>query len=267
MRTSGRSDPDSDQPGAGHGAIAPDSSSLSSVVPVRAGGTRSTGPAVIVVAIAAFLALAILKPWSGPTTAGASPGQARASVARPETTPAPSASPKPPEDPNAMACLSADTQQLVLLERSAGTQTRSWIAVSVQPASGPLDPRLTRIVVFSEHVVGLGVCTTRDARGRLAAAARIHDVESIRNTSKGPTTADLGAPLPITLGSADADAAVLYAAPSNQNLATSSTDVLGPGPRQRPWPIGSYVIAFTFAADVATVQWLRVDLLRPAGTQ
>lgn len=244
---------------------------------------RPREPRVLVALAAAFLLLALLKPWSflEDGAAGQSPGPSSipSGSAPAIAMRSPEATPSPVPDPNAMDCLSDQMEQVVILERWPGNEVRSWIATSKVAARGPLDDRLVAIPIFSSHVVGLGVCSS-GAGGVSGVTARVVDVRSITESSDGPVSVSLGIPDPITRGVGGADAAMLYGAPGTVPPKASvgrapvdgRTDRTGTPslPRSRApstWPTGSYAIAFSFPSDGAgVVRWLRIDLIHGAGS-
>ncbi len=250
---------------------------------------RARAPSVLVGCIVTFLLVALLKPWSfrqdgseggrqgtHESVAGANGLAAGATSSLPASfaSPTPTAVP----DPNAMACLTDDTEQVVLIERWAGNEVRSWVASTDLIVPGPLDPRLTPISIFSSHVIGLGVCAARAPIGAQRPAATLLDVRSIVQAADGPGAIDLGRPELITQRPSGPEPAVLYGppaasappkptrttAPSGSPTASGGTPA--PAGTWPSWPTGSYAIAFRFASDRPNVvRWLRVDLIKGAG--
>lgn len=260
---------------------------------------RRRSPSVVVGVLATFVLIALIKPWSfgqdgsdtsRPTTQAPFPsGSVRAIGATPSAVPSAAATPAI-VDPNAMACLTDDAEQIVLFERWSGTEVRSWIAAKDSIVPGPLDARLVPVPVFSSHVIGLGVCAPRSPTGAQDPAARLLDIQAIVETDAGTQAIDLGEPVLITLEPAGREAALLYGAPASalpgaspapsslvllspapsaprpvgQSLAPSAT----PSPTDAPatWPTGPYAIGFRFTSDDPNlVRWLRIDLIRGAG--
>jgi hypothetical protein len=234
---------------------------------------------IVTAAIVALLVLAIVKPWSFGASGGPATGS---SIVRPSRSPdaallTPSASPRPPEDPNGMLCLSGDTEQVVLLERWAGNEVRSWIVATDRAADGPLDPGITRIAIYSGHVIGLGICAPEAIGGSVAAGAQIQDVQVLSQGERGLEARDLGLPDRISATTDTPDAAVLYGAPHAAPIGASprpdpaasdgpTPATSGSGPTVTTWPTGAYVIAFVFPGDPSgRVRWLRVDLLGSVG--
>jgi hypothetical protein len=169
-------------------------------------------------------------------------------------------------------------EQVVIIERWAGHEVRSWVAAVDMTASGPLDPRLVPVSIFSNHVIGLGVCAPRAQVGTQEPAAQLLDVQSI--VAGGQMAVDIGRPAPITVQRSGQDLAVLYGAPAvTLSRASAGPAASEPPPRassgtglpaptdRATWPTGSYAIAFRFPSDARyVVRWLRIDLIRGAGT-
>lgn len=273
-------------------------------VRVRSSFERPREASIVVAVIVGFLVVAIVKPWSFGETGsdgarladrGALPAASGVALLT-EPTPAPAIG---IPDPNAMACLSDETDQLVTIERWAGHEVRSWVAVADITGSGPLDQRLTPISIYSNHVVGLGICAPRTQAAvsetvgggtgqGVSPGARLLDVRSIVETAAGPVAFDLGIPDPITVQRSGPDPAVLYGPPEVAEpsgspglsglerpgsvvpgtalpLETSSASA-SPTAGWPTWPTGAYAIAFRFDSDGSkVVRWLRLDLIPGAG--
>jgi len=177
-----------------------------------------------------------------------------------------------------VACLTDDTEQIVVIERWAGNEVRSWVASLDVIVPGPLDARLVPISIFSSHVIGLGVCAPRAPIGAQRPAAQLLDVRSIVQAVDGPQAVDLGKPEPITRRPSGPEPAVLYGPPAASGPLEPTGSTAPPRPpaassdtpaaaRAWPtWPTGSYAIGFRFASDGPdVVRWLRVDLVKGAG--
>jgi hypothetical protein len=262
----------------------------------RSGGPR--GPRVVVAVLAAFLVVAFLKPWSfggdgstgaRPVLATASPSAAVVASASPPLA-TPTAAPEN-EDPNAMPCLTDATDQVVMIERWAGHEVRSWVAAVdlADAAAGPLDPRLVPVTIFSSHVIGLGVCAPRELAASGPPAAELRDVEAVVERAGRPVAIDLGPPEPITWPGTGPEPAVLYGAPATAIPGDSAAPSVGPGDSVppgssptlstdpaasdvpqvdeawSPWPSGTYSIAFRFSGDATGVfRWLRIVIAEGA---
>jgi hypothetical protein len=228
---------------------------------------RPREPSILVAVIAAFLLIALIKPWSFGEN-GSDSGRPGPPVAIPsgsmvvlDVEPSLGATPSI-LDPNAMACLTDATEQVVIIERWAGHEVRSWVAVADMTVSGPLDERLVAISIFSSHVIGLGVCAPRARAAGQQPAARLLDVRSIIQTASGPLAVDLGKLDPITLQPSGPEPAILYGAP------VVPLPGVSPGPTDglATWPTAAYAIAFRFPSDGSNaVRWLRIDLIEGAG--
>jgi hypothetical protein len=256
---------------------------------------RPRQPWILVAVVGAFLLVALIKPWSfGADGSGSGrsaiqeavpSGSGRSIHDEPSIAPASTIL-----DPNAMPCLTDATEQVVYIERWAGHQVQSWVAAPDVTVSGPLDAQLVPISIFSNHVVGLGICAPRDAIGVRQPAARFRDVESIIETPAGPRAIPLGNPDLITGDPSGPEPALLYGAPAvaasraspgparsgppaDPNPGRSTPVTPDPDTGSAPpvgdlahWPTGSYAISFTFLSDgPAVVHWLRVDLIQGAG--
>lgn len=201
-------------------------------VRVRSSSESTRGPSILIALAVVFVVLAIVKPWSiGSSGSGsASPPAARASGAAPGASEGailePSATARIDDsDPNALACMADDTEQLVTIARWSGQEVRSWVAATDVAAPGPRADRLAPIAIFSTHLVGLGVCAPRTQgaatpssaaapSGPAGASARLIDVRAINQTTTGPVEVDLGVPTPLTGLLSGPDLAVLYGPPA-----------------------------------------------------
>jgi len=225
-------------------------------VRVRGSFQQSRGARVLVSVVAVLLLLALVKPWRF-WSDGTSGGDNERGTASPVGASAPllaTAAP-PPADPNAMDCLSGDTEQAVALERWPDNQVRTWVAIQDVSAAGPLDTRMPRIVIHSSHVVGIGVCASRALAGPRGTGAWVRDVQSVVRTATAPKAVDLGGADPINRDIGTPDGAVLYGWTATGPSPVQST-------RPTPWPLGSYALAFTFPMDATQqVRWLRIDLV------
>ena len=253
----------------------------------RSDGPR--GPRVVVAVLAAFLVIAILKPWSfggdgstgvaRPAPVTSTPSAAEVASASPPIA-MPTAAPEI-DDPNAMPCLTDSTDQVVMIERWAGHEVRSWVAaVDLTDAVGPLDPRLVPVTIFSSHVIGLGVCAPRDLAGSGPPAAELRGVMAIVMDGDGsPMAVCLGPPEPITWPGTGPEPAVLYGAPAVADPTPPVTPAPVPGDSaspsllpyelddplldvaNAPWPAGEYALRFRFSGDAPGVlRWLRIEL-------
>jgi hypothetical protein len=250
---------------------------------------RERGPRIVLTGLALFVLVAIVKPWPGasdrrPDASGTALAPPTASPSRgPSEAPIPT----PTAEPNTMACLAGDVEQIVTLERSVGRKVQSWIASVDEVAPDPLALHVAPISIFSVHVIGFGVCAVDP--GGLAAgggaggaaepgsgqAATIVDVREETGPAAATTLVDLGAPIALAEQSGGVAAARLYGPPAVSAVASSpapgrtpAAPAPGPSGSIEPgaWPPGSYAIGFTFPSDrPGTIRWIRVVLAAGAG--
>ena len=251
---------------------------------------RQRGPRIVAAALALFVVVAIVKPWPDGTTGrrpatpdGSATGSAFAVASVSPT--AASAS----VGPNTMACLSGDRPQVVTVERAAGREIRSWIAVVDEQQPTPVGLRQSPISIFSSHVVGLGVCAPEQGSVEAppAVASPANASATPRPTSRRDPAATIvvvtmlggtggtGAAVNVEVGPAlpgqtsGIDTARLYgppaAAASAAQAAASDKPAAGsPAPRKptASWPVGSWAIGFRYADDgPGVVRWVLVDIL------
>ncbi len=263
-----------------------ESSDPSTAVHVKYRLNRHREPRIVAALLVTFLVLAIVKPWSldsgapagsiAETPIPSSVASAGASLAGATGTPTPT---QGITDPDRMDCLADALEQLVLLERWPEREVRTWVAVTdLAAATDPSDPRLRPVVVFSSHVVGLGICAPLALVGPDGPAARILDVAAVGAAGDARSIVVIGPVSPITEPSGETGLAVLYGAPRGwrgirptpgttraPSPATSrATSGHGPGSAgaTAAWPTGSYVITFRFATDGPDVtRLLRIDLV------
>ena len=106
--------------------------------------------------VAAFVVIAVLKPWGGA-------GRATATL-RPDAVAAPERTPVPTEDRSATGlalpiCLGTGAWRIVTLETSLNRNVRVWRAIEpVATATGPLDPTIPSVPVVADVLSGLGWC-------------------------------------------------------------------------------------------------------------
>ncbi|HEY7131477.1 MAG TPA: hypothetical protein VH440_04455 [Candidatus Limnocylindrales bacterium] len=116
---------------------------------VRIGGP-DRGPGLIVVAIAVFVVIALVKPWPVPSAGGPTFGPA---------TPPPTT--QPTVDPLAairLDCQDPPSWRIFSRERWPGGVLRSWLSLEpLATATGPLDPAI-RAIPISPEIVALGYC-------------------------------------------------------------------------------------------------------------
>lgn len=121
--------------------------------------------------VAAFVVLAVLKPWGG---GGRVEATLRPDVAAPmEVTPAPT------EDRTATGlavetCLGSGAWQIASLETWQERDVRVWRAIEpLTAASGPLDPRIPAVPVVADVLTGLGWCAPAYGADQPVGPARV----------------------------------------------------------------------------------------------
>lgn len=244
---------------------------------VQVGGSfeRRRGPSILVGVVGILVFVAVVKPWSFGGGGGAA-GSRPPARSMPGGTAALDGAAVPPAsagmpDSNALACLAGDTEQLVLLERWADNEVRSWIAVASSDATGPLDTTIPTTTIYSSHVIGVGICPRRSPNGSSVGGARIHDVQRISLSSTGRAGVDLGAWAPITRLTENPEWAVLYGpaafALESSEPFNAQPRALSPGsiptlePHPAVWPNGVYALGFSFPLDPTTrLHWLQVEI-------
>jgi hypothetical protein len=239
---------------------------------VQVGGSfeRRRGPSILVGVVAILVLVALVKPWSfgdGSSTGGSHvPNRTIGPRAAVDGGAVPSASPGPP-DLNALACLSGDTEQLVLLERWPGNEIRSWVAVADSDSIGATNAASPTTIIHSSHVIGIGICPRLSSGGSSFGSAHLLDVLAISPSTTGRISVDLGVPEPITLVTESPEWALLYGpatgAPvgGGPRAGTSASPVGTSAPVSATWAAGVYLLAFTFPLDpTEQVHWLHVEI-------
>jgi len=226
---------------------APDRPTGATTTTRLAGGGR--GPAIIGALIAAFVAVALLKPWPGPGASRPTP--------RIPTVQAPVATVDPLAELR-LHCQEPLGWRIFSQERWLAMTVRSWR--SLQPAygaKGPLDPAIP-IVPIVARLDGLGYCSpwTQDQRPPDAATVDAWQiVASVAETdgrNLGATVANGLSLHPLMPGWATVLGA-LYAPPGDGSASQTATAPV--------WPVGRFV----FAVRAPGYQrWWGVDLQPPS---
>jgi hypothetical protein len=227
---------------------------------------RPRGPSVVVGLLVGFVVIAVLKPWSiGTSPREPSAGASVATSAGDEAAASEIASTPEPSDPNGMACLADRGVQVLTLQRSDRGEVRSWVVLGDVPTSSSPDPRATPLVLYSQHIVGISICT-----GQLAAApestrgptgigrAVILGVRVVRGSGPSVKSVDTGPPVVISMHPDVPDAAIVYGPPAASPAGGAATSPPGPNGF---WAPGSYVLGYAFeTGGPSVVQWFRLDI-------
>ncbi len=204
-------------------------------VPTARVTARRPGPARAAVAVAIFVGLTALRPWSAvvgpasPSPAPVPPVVQRhvAGAGAGLVTPPPDPSPEPSLLPDQIAC-NPGGWTIVSLDRMGPWTVRSWVPATPVLAAGPLDPRIRRLTLESPGVLAIGACSPSGGEGLAAGdgvgAARF--VGAWRIAAGRSTPVGLAAP-----GQQRAGIATLYR-PTDANA--------DPAPPR--WPAGVYVV-------------------------
>jgi len=203
-------------------------------VVVRVPAPRRETAARVAVILAAFLAVAIVKPWpSSEPRAAASP------VSR-----AASAEPRPTEtiSPVAGYCNDPVGWRVATVEQLLdGTALRGWGAVEPVVATGPRDVRIRSFVVSSASVSALGYCAPPYDIPPADAQVRIYRVDD-RRAPEQVSVVRLGPNPASSLGA-------LYRPPA---------DAQTPTPNAPSWATGLYV--FEVSAADGYQRWFGADV-------
>jgi hypothetical protein len=203
-------------------------------VVVRVPAPRRETAARVAVILAAFLAVAIVKPWpSSEPRAAASP------VSR-----AASAEPRPTEtiSPVAGYCNDPVGWRVATVEQLLdGTALRGWGAVEPVVATGPRDVRIRSFVVSSASVSALGYCAPPYDIPPADAQVRIYRVDD-RRAPEQVSVVRLGPNPASSLGA-------LYRPPA---------DAQTPTPNAPSWATGLYI--FEVSAADGYQRWFGADV-------
>jgi hypothetical protein len=247
---------------------------------IRADRQRRDPTATIVVVGVALLAIAILKPWAALQPAGAAPPVAsgRTSVVGQPSTPPTTARPQPAiVDPNAMACLVHQAEQVMTLERWPDREIKSWSGAVGAGTRFP-DAQTPAVPIASSHLIGIGICpgtgptnvvpapgATPDLIDPLAwAGARITDVELVA----GGTSDDLGPVPAITVQTDYVAAGVLFGPPGSPGVRPGASPGSGAATELPAWPPGRYALRYEYPGDPDhRIRWVVVDIKLPLNGQ
>jgi len=111
---------------------------------------------------AAILALAVLKPWSGPgevsrATGLDAPAPGPAGAASPGPAATPTATP-PGYDAPGGQCYPGTDWRLFAIEANAGRPQRHWLSIEPSVAGTPGDPTVPFVRIVTDRVLALGFC-------------------------------------------------------------------------------------------------------------
>jgi hypothetical protein len=123
-----------------------------------AGDDRS--PLMVAGLVAAFVALAILKPWAaaGSQPSGADGTNAAVQVAPIDPQPHGSAARTPTDDAISEMCLEPGSWRTATIETWRDQTVRVWRAIDPGPASRPLDPSIPIVPAVGSSIPAIGYC-------------------------------------------------------------------------------------------------------------
>ena len=229
-------------------------------VPVVSLGGRGPWPTRILVAVAVFLAVAVVKPWQGPPPAPAAvPSQAPRST-RPPASPAPTA---PAAEPFEASCFAGGGWTVTTLEGPARNQARTWYSVQPAPATGPLDPRIPVTRVYSLDIRTLGYCVARPASPLpVIAATSAWQVTGTLATEVRLVRVAAESPADANRGSSFVPASPPAGAPATQSASpTPTAAVRAPTVGRPPWPPGRFVFRVDYQGGRVDADWFAVDII------
>jgi hypothetical protein len=211
--------------------------------PVRfeaAVGSRLRAPAVVAAAAIAFVALAIVKPWTfgtapaGPAAAVTADAPARDAGRATDTSP--SATSKAVQ----AFCLDPGSWRTATIEQWAPDQTvRVWRAIEPRRASGPTDPGIDTVPAVGETVPAIGYCAPTGGPDRPSGPAA---VAAWRVDGQVATSIDLRQIAPV---GAVSELGALFGPPDA---------------RAASWPTGVYVFRFAELAVGDDPLWFAVEV-------
>lgn len=204
--------------------------------------------AIITVAI---LALAVLKPWSGPGDAS------RAVESDARTTPLPgvaAASPGPAATPSATPpgydapggqCFPGAGWRVFTVETRAGRRLRTWLAIEPAGALSPRDPAVPFVEIVTERLAGLGFCVRSGPDG----PAPLAETRAWALTPEG-------SPVPVAL------APLVAYTPYQPNLGSVyRPPTVSRGGAGEGWSPGRYVFAVRQGSPRGAEWWFGVEVV------
>jgi hypothetical protein len=208
---------------------------------------------ILLVSLALFLVVAILKPWAPPPFRGIDPPGAAVPTVRPQASMTPD--PAVAEVRRVAAfCLEPNGWRVYADERWSDRDVRSWKTVQpIAVASGPTDRRIPVVGVSSRLVRAIGWCApvAGTARPPSGSATRVFAVTSL------PAGASAAQIVPPRLQPRDGPSSLggVYGPPGGRPLSTAAGG----------WPDGVFVFRIAGGPDDAFVRWfaIQVENTRP----
>jgi hypothetical protein len=209
---------------------------------LRVGGSDRR-PALIVAAVAIVaIGIAIVKPW--PTDRAHRIDEPSIVPAPPTTTATPTPTPRELVD---QACYLGTEWRLFTVDTNGGRQIHTWYSVDpTLRASGPEDPAVPFVRVYSEGVEQLGYCAITVPGG-------IRKTVSTEAWALAPDGSAASIPLSRLSQYApdDPNVGVLYAPPHGPN-----------GTANAVWPAGRYAFVVRYGTRPVDERWFGVEIIR-----
>ncbi len=231
-------------------------------VPVVSLGGRGPWPTRILVAVAVFLAVAIVKPWQGPPPAPAAVPSPAPRSTLPPATPTATAAAAAAESFEA-SCFAGRDWTVTTLEGPARNEARTWYGMQPARATGPLDPAIPVTRVYSLDVRTLGYCVARPSAA----------LPVIGATSAWQVTGTLATEVPLLRVAAESPAdanrgsSFVPASPPPGAPATPAASppptipVRTPTAERPPWPPGRFVFRVDYQGGLVGDDWFAVDII------
>ena len=207
--------------------------------------------------VAAFLLLAVLKPWGGtggsgqpadPDRPSGEPGEAAASA---DPTPMPSAVPPGLGMPGGQ-CFAGTEWRVFASEVNDGRSVRHWLSIEPDVAVSPRDRKVRFVRVVTDRVLALGFCVGSGPDGPTSL------VGTRAWTLSGGTAVPLVlAPMAAYMPS-EPDLGAVYRPPAESPATTPGTS---PAADAGAWPPGRYVFAIRQASVDGDEQWFGVEIV------
>ena len=121
------------------------------------GGPAGRGPLVAAGVLVVLLLVAVAKPWAGGPDSGTPSQEPPSPSAEAALSPSPSATPRLAEIDQ--ACLNENGWRVFTVGTNAGVAVDTWYSIDPVRASGPTDPSIATLRVYTETLTRLGYCT------------------------------------------------------------------------------------------------------------
>ncbi len=214
-------------------------------------------PAIVALMVIAAVVVSVWQPWesSGQGTPAASDDASlpaavvpsRVRTPAPVVVPSATTRPIPSLHPDAVACTSRAGWRIVTVERTAGRESRSWIAVKPVAATSPTDRAVPLVREVSGVTRALGYCLP----GELAFTTDPGDLHArVWRLEAGGRAVEVGALSRVA--EPTVDSSDLYLAEGAKGIETSR------------WAAGRYVFQVTDPTAGWEV-WFGIDLARASG--